>query len=63
MTAGSTPLTSRHNDSHTHDVLSDGPHGPVTRPAFLGEPSADLLDRACAGWERFLDSFEGASDE
>ncbi|MEV7524902.1 hypothetical protein [Streptomyces sp. NPDC091371] len=26
-------------------------------------PSADLLDRALVGWERFLDTFEGASDE
>ncbi|MEV6575509.1 hypothetical protein [Streptomyces sp. NPDC051577] len=27
------------------------------------EPSADLLDRARDGWERFLDTFEAASDE
>ncbi|WP_260618381.1 MULTISPECIES: hypothetical protein [Streptomyces] len=26
-------------------------------------PSADLLDRALAGWERFLISFEAASNE
>ncbi|MGE7389325.1 hypothetical protein ACQKM2_28020 [Streptomyces sp. NPDC004126] len=26
-------------------------------------PSADLLDRALAGWERFLDTFEAESDE
>ncbi|MFJ3975714.1 hypothetical protein [Streptomyces sp. NPDC090021] len=24
------------------------------------EPSADLLDRAMVGWERFLDSWQGA---
>ncbi|MFD0359496.1 hypothetical protein ACFVHW_38065 [Streptomyces sp. NPDC127110] len=28
-----------------------------------GEPSAELLDRALAGWERFLGTFEEASDE
>ncbi|MFH8887280.1 MULTISPECIES: hypothetical protein [unclassified Streptomyces] len=27
------------------------------------EPSAELLDRALVGWERFLDTFEGALDE
>ncbi|MBT2478392.1 hypothetical protein [Streptomyces sp. ISL-94] len=27
------------------------------------EPSSDLLDRAQVGWERFLDTFEGAPDE
>ncbi|MFD7259769.1 hypothetical protein [Streptomyces sp. NPDC059874] len=27
------------------------------------EPSADLLDRALVGWERFLSTFEGAPDE
>ncbi|MFF3016053.1 hypothetical protein [Streptomyces sp. NPDC057939] len=27
------------------------------------EPSAELLDRALVGWERFLDTFEKAPDE
>ncbi|MFE2251205.1 hypothetical protein [Streptomyces lavendulae] len=34
-----------------------------SRAATTVKPSADLLDRARIGWERFLDSFEGASDE
>ncbi|MFJ3881220.1 hypothetical protein ACIPW5_27700 [Streptomyces sp. NPDC090077] len=29
----------------------------------VAEPSTDLLDRASAGWERFLGTFEAASDE
>ncbi|MEU9032096.1 hypothetical protein AB0D46_32250 [Streptomyces sp. NPDC048383] len=29
----------------------------------LTEPSTELLDRAPAGWERFLDTFEGVPDE
>lgn len=31
--------------------------------AGVVEPSADLLDRALVGWERFLSTFERASDE
>ena len=31
--------------------------------AALVEPSTELLDRALAGWERFLDTFEGVPDE
>ncbi|MFF4330397.1 hypothetical protein ACFYZT_28305 [Streptomyces sp. NPDC001591] len=30
------------------------------RAGAIGEPSPELLDRALAGWERFLDGFEGA---
>ncbi|GAA0276880.1 hypothetical protein GCM10010302_13180 [Streptomyces polychromogenes] len=33
------------------------------RVAATIEPSSDLLDRAQAGWERFLDSCEEARDE
>ncbi|GLX17864.1 MULTISPECIES: hypothetical protein [Streptomyces] len=36
---------------------------PLTRARAIGEPSAELLDRAHAGWERFLVTFEGAPDE
>ncbi|MCX5378801.1 hypothetical protein [Streptomyces sp. NBC_00091] len=36
---------------------------PVERVAARFEPSTGLLDRAQAGWERFLDTFEGASNE
>ncbi|MFJ6054389.1 hypothetical protein [Streptomyces sp. NPDC092307] len=28
-----------------------------------GEPSADLLARALVGWERFLGTLEGTTDE
>ncbi|MCX5376037.1 hypothetical protein [Streptomyces sp. NBC_00091] len=40
---------------------SDGSQ-PKTVAATI-TPSADLLDRALAGWERFLSTFEAASDE
>lgn len=33
------------------------------RAKALDKPSQCLLDRARVGWERFLDTFEGASDE
>lgn len=39
---------------------SDTPSDRVTAAV---EPSADLLDRALVGWERFLGTFEGGSDE
>lgn len=42
--------------SDTADNLS-------TTVAAAVEPSSDLLDRALVGWERFLDTFEKASDE
>lgn len=29
----------------------------------VAEPDSDLLDRALAGWERFLGTFEAVSDE
>ncbi|MFI0206547.1 MULTISPECIES: hypothetical protein [Streptomyces] len=31
--------------------------------AVRGEPSEDLLDRALVGWERFLNTLQGATDE
>ncbi|MGO4459315.1 hypothetical protein AB4039_18765 [Streptomyces sp. M-16] len=35
-----------------------------SRAATTVEPSTDLLDRAArTGWERFLGTFEGTSDE
>ncbi|MEU9376655.1 hypothetical protein AB0D94_23190 [Streptomyces sp. NPDC048255] len=40
----------------TEDVSS-------VRVAAIGEPSADLLDRALVGWERFLSTLQGVSDE
>lgn len=36
---------------------------PVKRVSAVSEPSTDLLDRAQAGWERFLNTFEEVSDE
>ncbi|MEU9084663.1 hypothetical protein [Streptomyces sp. NPDC048357] len=41
----------------------DTEDAPSRRAAAIGEPSEDLLDRALVGWERFLDSLQGASDE
>ncbi|MCX5194940.1 hypothetical protein OOK31_13680 [Streptomyces sp. NBC_00249] len=38
-------------------------YAPSSRVAAAVEPSADLLDRALAGWERFLDTFEEVPDE
>ncbi|GAA0303193.1 hypothetical protein GCM10010302_47130 [Streptomyces polychromogenes] len=32
--------------------------GPSLSMAVVRDPTPDLLDRALAGWERFLDSFE-----
>ncbi|MFF4430728.1 hypothetical protein ACFYZ4_16355 [Streptomyces sp. NPDC001513] len=46
------------------DVSSvDAEDIPSERVAAVVEPSADLLDRALVGWERFLDTLQGASDE
>ncbi|WP_405981004.1 hypothetical protein [Streptomyces sp. NBC_00158] len=36
---------------------------PWPQPLAPAEPSAELLDRARVGWERFLSSLEAASDE
>ncbi|UQX02373.1 hypothetical protein [Streptomyces sp. RerS4] len=46
-------------DAHGSETL----HNPLARVATIGEPSTNLLDRAHAGWERFLETFEGPSDE
>ncbi|MFD0377907.1 hypothetical protein [Streptomyces sp. NPDC127112] len=57
-------MTSHTNHSRTYDVPStDSPTGPSGKAAFLVEPSADLLDRARIGWERFLDSTSEVADE
>ncbi len=57
-------MTSHTNHSRTHDVPStDSPTGHSGKAAFLVEPSADLLDRARIGWERFLDSTSEVADE
>lgn len=51
-------MPQRHDVSSidTEDVSSAG-------VAAIGEPSADLLDRALVGWERFLGTLQGVSDE
>ncbi|WP_405979538.1 hypothetical protein [Streptomyces sp. NBC_00158] len=57
-------MTSRIMRSCGRDVLSiDRPADSSARTAVLAEPNADLLDRALAGWERFLRTFEAAPDE
>ncbi|GGZ11010.1 hypothetical protein GCM10010343_41840 [Streptomyces avidinii] len=33
------------------------------RVAGIGEPSSDLLDRALVGWERFVATLRGVTDE
>lgn len=44
--------------------ITHSPHGrPSARATGVRDPTPELLDRALAGWERFLDSLEGASDE
>ncbi|GAA3382660.1 hypothetical protein [Streptomyces racemochromogenes] len=50
--------------SRTRDVPSvDSWDEPSPRVRVTEQPSLELLDRALAGWERFLDTFEGAFDE
>ncbi|MFF1490869.1 hypothetical protein [Streptomyces sp. NPDC058304] len=39
------------------------PDDSPSRAKALDSPSHGLLDRAQVGWERFLDTFEAASDE
>ncbi|GAA0275308.1 hypothetical protein GCM10010302_11170 [Streptomyces polychromogenes] len=41
----------------------DTPSAPLDRATSPTGPSAELLERALDGWERFLDGFEGASGE
>lgn len=47
----------------TSDLPSIDGDRPSARAVAAVEPSAELLDRALAGWERFLATFEAASDE
>lgn len=56
-------MTGRNMHSYARDVPGiDRPDDPSVRESFLVEPSADLLDRAHVGWERFLDSCSEATD-
>ncbi len=55
--------TSNVDRSHGPEAPS-GASGPsLARVRAVGNPSAELLERALDGWERFLDTFEGVSDE
>lgn len=57
-------MTSRTMPHCTHGVLSaDTPDGIAQGVLTVREPSAELLDRALVGWERFIGGLEGASDE
>ncbi|AZM91423.1 hypothetical protein [Streptomyces sp. W1SF4] len=51
-------------DRASRDVLSlDTPDDTTMGLAALPLPSADLLDRARAGWERFTGSTSAVADE
>ncbi|MFB6614027.1 hypothetical protein ACIGFK_36785 [Streptomyces sp. NPDC085524] len=47
----------------THGVLSiDTPDNPIHGLLAVHEPSAELLDRALVGWERFIGNAEEPAD-
>jgi hypothetical protein len=50
-------------DTAVSEAAAGTEDAPSARVAAVVEPSADLLDRALVGWECFLSTFEGASDE
>ncbi|MER7463892.1 hypothetical protein [Streptomyces sp. NPDC097981] len=52
--------TTRQETASTRPLVPDTSQA---RAKALSHPTQQLLDRARVGWERFLDSFEGASDE
>ncbi|MCX5376859.1 hypothetical protein [Streptomyces sp. NBC_00091] len=50
--------------SYAHDEPSiDSSDKPLPRVRAIDEPSAELLDRALVGWQRFLSTFEGGLDD
>ncbi|WP_165365022.1 hypothetical protein [Streptomyces sp. C] len=53
-------MTTATHEQATHPL---DPDNPWSRAQTTSSPSAELLDRAHAGWERFLVTFEGAPDE
>lgn len=56
-------MTSSTPHSCTRRVLSiDTPDNPVPGLFAVCEPSAELLDRALVGWERFIGKAEELSD-
>ncbi|MFJ7588283.1 hypothetical protein ACIQZO_13045 [Streptomyces sp. NPDC097617] len=46
-----------------HVIGIDPDDAPLVGAAGIGEPSSDLLDRALVGWERFLATLHGETDE
>ncbi|MEU4731168.1 MULTISPECIES: hypothetical protein [unclassified Streptomyces] len=56
-------MTSPTTPRCTHGVLSlDTPDDVLSGVRTMGEPSAELLDRARVGWERFTGADEEQSD-
>ncbi|PWK61887.1 hypothetical protein BCL76_12525 [Streptomyces sp. CG 926] len=56
-------MTSRISQRCAHGVLSiDNPDETRLDMRTVGEPSAELLDRAMAGWERFTGADEEQPD-
>lgn len=57
-------MTSRIMRSCARDLLGiDTPDDPLVAVASVGGPSAELLDRARSGWERFLADASAVPDE
>ncbi|MEU9233090.1 hypothetical protein [Streptomyces subrutilus] len=57
-------MTSRTVPHCAHGVLSlDIPDRLAVGVLARHEPSAELLDRALVGWERFIGGLEGAGDD
>ncbi|MBT2542547.1 hypothetical protein J7E99_17945 [Streptomyces sp. ISL-44] len=57
-------MTSRTMPYCAHGVLSaDTPDSLARGVLTVREPSAELLDRAFVGWERFIGDLEEPSDE
>lgn len=49
--------------THEQATRPLAPDNSWSRAQTTSSPSAELLDRALIGWERFLATFEGAPDE
>lgn len=60
---GSTPPRAKGRGSMTTIHERAAHEDPCPKPEAGTGPSQELLDRARVGWERFLDTFEAASDE
>ncbi|GAA0306328.1 hypothetical protein GCM10010302_51260 [Streptomyces polychromogenes] len=60
MRRGSGMPTFHADRSNGHEAATDIA---LSRVRAVGDPSSELLDRALAGWQRFLATFEAAPDE